>query len=60
MKHKTLLPCPCDKRVRTVLGDVVEVIPTDDDGAGHLGGNDTASQDTTADGNITSEGALLV
>ena len=46
--------------IRTVFGDVVEVVPTDDDGTGHLGGNDTAGQDTAADGDVTSEGALLV
>ena len=45
---------------RTVLRDVVKVVPTDDDSTGHLGGNDTASQDAAADGDITSEGTLLV
>lgn len=60
MKCKTFLRFPYSKTVRTVLGDVVKVIPTDDEGAGHLGGNDTAGQDTTTDGDVTSEGALLV
>ena len=46
--------------LRTVLGDVVEVVPTDDDRAGHLGGDDTASEDAAADRDLTSEGALLV
>ena len=45
---------------RTVFGDVVEVVPADDDGAGHLRGHDTACQDATADGNFTSEGAFLI
>ena len=34
--------------------------PSDDDGAGHLVGDDLASQDAATDGNETSEGALLV
>ena len=34
--------------VRTILGDVVQIISTDDDGSGHLGGDDLASEDTTA------------
>ena len=46
--------------VRTVLGDVVKVIPSDDDGTGHLRRNDTASQDTATDGDVASEWALLV
>ena len=46
--------------VRTVLGDVVKVIPSDHDGTGHLGRNDTASEDTATDGDITGEWALLV
>ena len=46
--------------IRTVLRDIVEVVPSDDNGTGHLGGNDTASQDTATDGNVASEGALLV
>lgn len=46
--------------VTVVLGDVVEVFTADDDGTVHLGGDDTAGQDTATDGNLTSEGALLV
>ena len=45
---------------RTILGDVVEVIPTDDDGTGHLGRNNTASENTATDGDVTGEWALLV
>ena len=45
---------------RTVLGDVVEVVAADDDGAGHLGGDDTAGEDAATDGDIAREGALLV
>jgi hypothetical protein len=46
--------------VTVVLGDEVEVLATDDDGALHLGRDDLASEDTTADRDITGEGALLV
>lgn len=46
--------------VTVVLGDVVEVFTADDNGAVHLGGDDTAGQDTTTDGDQTGEGALLV
>ena len=46
--------------VTVVLGDVVEVFTADDDGTVHLGGDDTAGQDTATDGNQTGEGALLV
>ena len=46
--------------ITVVLGDEVEVLTTDDDGALHLGGDDLTSQDATTDGNITGEGALLV
>lgn len=45
---------------RTVLGDVVEVVPSDDESAGHFGGHNLASQDTATDGHIAGEGALLV
>lgn len=43
-----------------VLGDEVKVLATDDDGTVHLGGNDSAGQDTATDGDLTSEGALLI
>jgi hypothetical protein len=46
--------------VTVVLGDVMEVVTTDDKGAVHLGGDDGAGEDTATDGNETSEGALLV
>ena len=46
--------------LRTVLGDVVEVVASDDEGAGHLGGDDTAGEDAATDGDIAREGALLV
>ena len=46
--------------IHTVLRNIVKVVPPDDDGTGHLGRNNTAGQDTAADGNIASERALLV
>lgn len=46
--------------IRTVLGDVMQIISADDDGAGHLGGDDLASEDTTANRDLSGEGALLV
>lgn len=46
--------------VTGVLGNEVEVLAADDDGAVHLGGHNGAGQDTTADGDETGEGALLI
>ena len=46
--------------VTGVLWDEVEVLAADDQGAVHLGGDDGAGEDTAADGDETSEGALLV
>ena len=46
--------------LRTVLGDVMEVVPADDDGAVHLRRHDTAGEDAAADGDVAGEGALLV
>lgn len=38
----------------------MQVLAADDDGTVHLGGDDTAGQDTATDGDETGEGALLV
>ena len=46
--------------VTGVLRDVVEVFTADDEGTVHLGGHNGAGQDTATDGNLASEGALLV
>ncbi len=46
--------------VTGVLWDEVEVFSADNKGSVHLGGDDSSGQDTAADGNKTSEGALLV
>jgi hypothetical protein len=46
--------------ITVVLGDKVEVLATDDDGALHLGRDDLSGEDTTTDRDIAGEGALLV
>ena len=46
--------------VTTVLRDVVQVIPSDNDSSLHLGGNDQTRQDSSTNRNITCEGALFV
>lgn len=46
--------------VTRVLGNVVEVLAADDQGAVHLGRDNGASQDTATDGDEAGEGALLV
>ena len=46
--------------ITVVLGDEVEVLATDDDGALHLGRHDLTSEDAATDGNIAGERALLV
>jgi hypothetical protein len=44
----------------TVLGNVVQVVPSDNDGALHFGGNDETLEDASANGNVSGEGALFV
>lgn len=46
--------------VPVVLGNVVEVLAADDDGAVHLGRDDGAGQDTATDRDHAGEWALLV
>lgn len=46
--------------VSVVLGDVVEVLSSDDDGSVHFGGDNLTSQDLASDRNVTNKGALLV
>ena len=46
--------------VTAVFGNVVQVVPTDDQRAVHLGGDDGASQDTSTDRDEASEGTFLV
>jgi len=43
-----------------VLLDVVKVIASDNDRPRHFGIDDNALEDSSADGNVTGEGALLV
>jgi len=44
----------------TVLDNVMKVVPTNNNGTLHLGGHDHTSEDTSTDGYVSSEGALLV
>lgn len=46
--------------VPLVLGNEVEIFTANDQSTVHLGRDDAASQDTTADGDLAGEGALLV
>lgn len=46
--------------VTVVLGDVVEVVPSDDDGTVHFGGDNSPGKDTTTDRDETSEWTFLV
>merc|ERR1719246_244758 len=43
-----------------VLLDVMEVIASDDDGSGHFAVDDNTLEDSSTDGNVAGEGALLV
>ena len=43
-----------------VLGDPVQVVPSDDDGAVHFRGKDDALENTATDGDGSRKGALLV
>ena len=46
--------------VSSVLGDEVEIFSSNDDGSVHLCRNDLAGQDSSSDGDHSSEWALLV
>ena len=46
--------------ITLVLGNVVKIVPTNDNGALHLSGDDKSLKDLSTDGNISSKGALLV
>lgn len=46
--------------ITIVLLDKVEVVTANNDGALHLGAHNDTSEDTSTDGDVTSEGALLV
>ena len=44
----------------TVLSDVVKVVSSYDDSSLHLSGNDLSIEDSSSDGDVSNEGALLV
>ena len=44
----------------TVFRNVMKVITANDDGAGHFGRHNLASQNTATDGDVAGERALLV
>lgn len=46
--------------VTVVLLHVVKVVTTDDNGALHLAGDNNTSEDTSTDGDVSGEGALLI
>ena len=46
--------------ITIVLADEVQVVTTDDDGPLHLGGGNNTTEDTSTDGDVAGEGALLV
>jgi len=46
--------------ITVVLLHVVQIVTTDDNGALHLGRNDSSSEDATTNGNASGEGALLI
>ena len=46
--------------VSLILLDEVEIVPSDNDGSLHLGGDNHSSEDSSTDGDITSEWTLLV
>jgi hypothetical protein len=46
--------------VTGILGNEVEVFATDDEGSVHLGGDDSAGEDTATDGDQAGERALFV
>jgi len=45
---------------RTVFGNVVKVIPTNDNRSVHFGGHDFAGEDAATNRDVASEGAFLV
>jgi hypothetical protein len=45
---------------RTVFGDVMEVVTADNDGTGHLGGDNTPREDATTNGHLTGKWTLFI
>lgn len=46
--------------ITIVLLNIVQIVATHNDGAFHLGAHDNAAEDTSTDGDVAGEGALLV
>lgn len=46
--------------VTTVLGNVMQIIPSDDDGSLHLGGDNLSLQNSSTNRNVSNKGALFV
>lgn len=46
--------------VSVVLGNVVKIVSSENNGSVHLGGDDSTSEDSTSDGDKANKGALLV
>lgn len=46
--------------ITVILGNVMKIITTDNEGTLHLGGGNNTSKDTTLDVNLTDEGTLLI
>jgi hypothetical protein len=44
----------------TVFGNVMQIVPSNDDGSLHLGGDDESLEDSSADANISGKGALFI
>ena len=44
----------------TVLGNVVQIVPPDNNGSLHFGGNDLSLEDTASNGHAACKGALFV
>jgi hypothetical protein len=46
--------------LRTVFGDVMQVVAADNNSASHLGGDNTPGEDPSTDGNLTGEWTLFI
>ena len=46
--------------VPVVLGDIVEIVPSDDDGSLHFSGDHDTLENLAPDGDVGGEGALLI
>ena len=46
--------------ISVIFGDVVEVVPSDDNGSLHFGGDDDSLQNFASDGDIAGEGTFFI